>query len=1671
MAEDLDPIEVTPIEDQDPTEVQDPNDIGAGESEAPSDATVAAEEDPAAFEPAVPLHEAQGSVLALPHGEDGEEDLSLPADLYEEGVPPTDEEWDSIPETPELIEGNTPETEAEEIEHLTEGTFETEDLGNLAAPVGIKSYEVQGRPGEDAEWTTLATVDAGEENLELSDLPVGAMWEFRIRSVFHDGRTSEWSAPTPVAFPEDMIAPGIPSALVATGDYAAIGLSWDGLDENGQVMPKDFARLIIWDSPTGGEGTWTRRSAMSGPGDVALLGYEVGETIYFSATAMDEGGNESGRSAISFATRQPLAELADLQAQLDAAQAEADQKWEDFAGREQEFQDAVDTAISRIEAAEQLFESMPEPLELEEAIQQAQDAIAAIGDVGQRLDDAEQLIETRAQEAAQNLADLNTTLGNSFTQGINTAKQEAAADAQSKADAAKTAAENAAKAHADLVASGAEASAIAAAAADATAKANAAKTAAENAAKTYADAQRVAAVNEAAQNAQAEYDRLQAAADQALDAAVTGGGNLYPDPSFELGGLGLNSSNRWSIVEDSRARHGSHVLRIETDGSGAIGFMTNHATWSPGNRLYAEAWIMRTSANQTGGVRIRVRRIRSDTTDTGLWGNVGTLVDVSTLPVGEWTKITGQYVSTEENLVGLRAHMHVEGDGPVNGLLVDSFKMVDITAANEALQAAQAAQSRADAAHSLAGTAESNAQLAMTAAGQKTRVSYSTSAPSGTASEGDVWRRVDSNGDVYGEWVRVGNSWQSRGIRNEMISNLDVGKLTAGSAVVGSAVIQKLWTDGIAANTADLARVTVASRNLIGDPDFTTLGEPTSMWSAPNAVVRTLTNVGPYLDAPNDGSLMNVYYGTLSSPIAVNAGETYKLTWRKRRQYVASLETGEYNVNVSYVDYNGAHVSWHGRTHYTDQLNGQDCVFEFTVPDDSSIVGMRLYWRISTANAGFHGMHSPRLISMTDGSMVVEDSITADKIHATSEMVTKILGAETAVADVLVANSELWARSATLIAAEMETLTVTEKANFVDAFADQFMANSAVVRELLTSRLVVAADNFAPDPGLVPEAWADSSYGFTVVNNNDSATGNAIRMGQRNGDTQVRGPIRPVRPGDVIRFRGRYTWWGGSDVGANVQLRMEWFKDPKGTRDSMTIFHTITSGTSGHWAEAEVTVPDGITYARFYIYQPSTTASNNAGFWGDMDVRSKLGGQLIVPGTITGDILDADSIWANNAFLGAAKASALVLESIAGNYTTRMSSTGLEIFRRSDGEDTPVVSLGGSDMSLTFSDASGEATGSIQGDGAIAGSSVSAGSYNLDGRDVFGDLIEARGVGSVLDVIPRGEVLRGERDMTGLTLSGNNSVLFMEGQSNYVKADRSYLVVIEPFMVSNGDGVFLDVKYTLNGNAPIHSSSGIGMLRSAGGGVIQGSLRFTPETDGFIRVGLQARTSGSNRVSFPSSFANVKFTMYDMGLATSGWGMPRNSYSGNLDQVGLTRTYHSAWTPTWYQVYRDGSRYTWPRPLQGRDGAGRTYASQVGGYNTASSMGGLTAGEQGRTIAQALSGAELLDGTLTVTLRATPAADRGNVRAYYHTNNSAPSTFSTSTPSSSTRLGSASGIPIAAGSRAKFELSAACLAAISNGTFRGFSFHPSGSTQSYFGIEGADAKATAQPVLRLRYKR
>ncbi|MDK8345422.1 hypothetical protein QP868_02305 [Brevibacterium sp. UMB1308A] len=525
--------------------------------------------------------------------------------------------------------------------------------------------------------------------------------------------------------------------------------------------------------------------------------------------------------------------------------------------------------------------------------------------------------------------------------------------------------------------------------------------------------------------------------------------------------------------------------------------------------------------------------------------------------------------------------------GPLDKRTIDAQARAD-QAKQEANQAhlealaskslADAAKKRADDAYALAQSKLSGAEVdkrILQSANGKNTITVSTSPPgSSKGIAGDLWRRVDANGHVFAEWTHDGKSWKPAVIRSDMITNLDVHKLTvSGSARVEDAVIEKLWVDGLSARTVTTSRLTVAAGNIYRDPNLLD-GE---LWGS-----RYQPGGGRFGGASIVVEAGNRQRGTYDL-FFLPAG--WSTTDRTRVRSGSSYRVGAWVRTSASATGNG--VCMYVRQ-YSEDGSPLSPMFtlpggsisqgvwtwienDITVRDDAVFIAVGCF-----LNSGYPGSARFSDLSVVPkvGAVLIEDgAVTAPKITASQELTAKI-------------------------------------AQFLTVRAGQIEAD-AIDGMTITGATVQTAKS---GPRVVLNTAGLSQYDATgtKVVNLSSATGNASIIGE----------IITGRPGN---FRTTITpdlWsnitmkdWDGNDVfasGAGVRIG----KDTDAGRYGDIVFAEI-SGSSGQVIDPETEELEGTTTSTkpaLVVTGPGQTMTDraNLGLYGDGSVllRSKDGAPL-----------------------------------------------------------------------------------------------------------------------------------------------------------------------------------------------------------------------------------------------------------------------------------------------------------------------------------------------------------------------------------------------------------------------------------------------------------------------------
>lgn len=205
------------------------------------------------------------------------------------------------------------------IIHAEWGEVTTATAGDGGGPLEVSAYEVWHRPNVlGAPWTRATATAHPDTDADLSPYDVGSEWQVKVRARGRYATTpGDWSETKTIVVADDTVPPPVPSAPTWT-DHLGIPIPvWDGLDKDGNPMPRDFAKIQCHVS-----------TSASTPGDLAdsqvhdvrrsagqfapVTDYAAETTVYARFRAFDRSGNASDwTSAVSATVADILAPIQD----------------------------------------------------------------------------------------------------------------------------------------------------------------------------------------------------------------------------------------------------------------------------------------------------------------------------------------------------------------------------------------------------------------------------------------------------------------------------------------------------------------------------------------------------------------------------------------------------------------------------------------------------------------------------------------------------------------------------------------------------------------------------------------------------------------------------------------------------------------------------------------------------------------------------------------------------------------------------------------------------------------------------------------------------------------------------------------------------------------------------------------------------------------------------------------------------------------------------------------------------------------------------------------------------------------------------------------------------------------------------------------------------------------
>jgi hypothetical protein len=723
-----------------------------------------------------------------------------------------------------------------------------------------------------------------------------------------------------------------------------------------------------------------------------------------------------------------------------------------------------------------------------------------------------------------------------------------------------------------------------------------------------------------------------------------------------------------------------------------------------------------------------------------------------------------------------------------------------------------------------------------------------------------------------------------------------------------------------------------------------------------------------------------------------------------------------------------------------------------------------------------------------------------DELFA-QEIVTGVIGAKKAAVIELIAQ-DLIAGNATLINAAMQNLSVSERADFVAAFAQQLYAEEFTARSAVISNLIVAARNLIPN-GDLTQGDLNWSLGNAEIVTDDTPPGyeHAIRREPNDGSVS-HDQAFPVQGGEEYVFEmwikadkpGSMFFWDmrdqdGTHVGQTAGGK------PSEAIEPETGHNPAWRPVSSFWVPTEWTrirsalfpgpSVTSLQMRRMYFNHTNGDVHDATVSIGGVRLQARTAGHLVVPGTIDTRHLNvtedmaatiarfgkamADQFFANQAFIDRMAASEAYFGSEDADQQTRVDGTGIQLYERTaDGEFIPAVIMGGGDFSLTFLE-NGETTGTLNRAGDAGLRSVNAQEYQLQGVDFVGSITHEDDA-PILDSLTHKFVARNHRTLTTNDGANEQHYGFLP-LSFHAVAGVTYEIHVPGFRLwpqSTGHPKYAQIHYTTDGTQPVLSSPILG--NDVLGGNYGSNDAYFPDFTRYYHcqadceVNLLLAVQASDPVSrWWHTTRDVEMTVRPAGITPPTTGETRDITPSNPDLGDHVQTYWTAWQPGWLRIYDHGGTYTGisTKINVGDTRDGRYLETMIGGYRSTPAM----AGEHGEYLSVAVNGARITRGTLTVTGTSNPTATQGAMTVYWHTNTTPPDRFPT--PSSGHLVGT---MTVAAGQQSVLNLPQTCLNDIDAGNFRGFSFvHVD---QPYVSAHGLNApRSTQQPLLRLQYVR
>lgn len=492
---------------------------------------------------------------------------------------------------------------------------------------------------------------------------------------------------------------------------------------------------------------------------------------------------------------------------------------------------------------------------------------------------------------------------------------------------------------------------------------------------------------------------------------------------------------------------------------------------------------------------------------------------------------------------------------------------------------------------------------------------------------GDIHRnRNSATGEIWAEYQWTGSAWKAVSFGDEVLSSLDVGKVTGGTGafqqffadklIADNATITKLWTDQLVGKTAAFNQISVAAGNILVDPN----GLDPTLRARVGGASWSWDGVGKYWKAPsiNGGttqynafvSIDSVYDSNLIDP-----GAMYVIKYDIWVDKVASNTVGRaaiyYRKKDGSTSFVGDGTEDGGDTDSGDTITaGEWTTVErfWRAPNDAQSGGICFQILYGATGSTEVRIRNPFVGKQAPAVLIEDGAISAQKVNAES----------------------VGAAVGKFIKLETSQLVATDSIKTPEAVIDKIWADGISAKTITTSRLTVAPGNLFPDPYFKDvEGWSTNPNTSIVTSANPAenvfrvntlATQTGVYLRTISSDPWV------LKPGTtyIVRLEAKFTGGGAtrlgvyangiSDVGGNVVNSATIIRKSEATWDSYEATLTTSANATGVFRPGLYTIPPFTAGGTIEVRK--------------IEVLPMVGSVLIENGAVNASKINAESVGA-----------------------------------------------------------------------------------------------------------------------------------------------------------------------------------------------------------------------------------------------------------------------------------------------------------------------------------------------------------------------------------------------------------------------------------------------------------